>query len=116
LGVASSRPALFCQPAVVGETCETSFGLGVVKRAVLMLGGVNGAGLELEKLVIPLIGAAGRCPSVIFLVALGVGGVNGAVTNTTAVSVDVTFGPLGGVPVSVATFVKLAVTFGDAQV
>ena len=47
---------------------------------------------------------------------VGVGGVNAAVTTTVAVSVAVTFGPLGGVPVSVATFVKFAVTFADVHV
>jgi len=46
----------------------------------------------------------------------GDGGVNGAVTVTSAVSVAVTSGPLGGVPVSVATFVKLAVTAAEVQV
>ena len=35
---------------------------------------------------------------------------------TGALSLAVTFGPLGGVPVPVATFVKLAVTFCFVQV
>ena len=50
------------------------------------------------------------------MVGVGTGGVNGAVTVTVAVSVAVTSGPLGGVPVSVATLVKLEVRFDERQV
>jgi hypothetical protein len=45
----------------------------------------------------------------------GFGGVSGALTVTGAESVAVTFGPLGGVPVATATFVKLAATFASEQ-
>jgi len=44
------------------------------------------------------------------------GGVNGAVTVTVAVSVAVTSGPLGGVPVSVATLVRFDVRLGERHV
>jgi hypothetical protein len=74
------------------------------------------AGCELSKSLLPL---AGGFAAVFGLSVAGMaggnGGVNGAVTVTTAVSVAVTFGPLGGLPVSVATFVKLAVTAAAVQ-
>jgi hypothetical protein len=41
----------------------------------------------------------------------GGGGGGGCVTVTSAVSVSLTSCPFGGVPVAVALFVKLAVTF-----
>jgi len=83
------------------------------------VGGVNGAffaGRELSKSLLPLAGgfAAALCLSVAGM-AGGAGGVNGAVTVTEAVSVAVTSEPLGGVPVSVATLVKLAVTAAAMQ-
>ena len=40
----------------------------------------------------------------------------GLITSTLAVSLSVTFGPTGGVPVTVAVFVKSAVTFASEQV
>src|SRR5262245_33613284 len=50
-----------------------------------------------------------------FGVGAGVGGVSAA-TVTWAESLAVTSGPVGGVPTSVATLVKLAVTFGRLHV
>ena len=43
------------------------------------------------------------------------GGGGGCVTVTSAVSVSVTSGPTGGVPVAVALFVKSAVTFASVH-
>jgi hypothetical protein len=66
--------------------------------------------------VLPLTVAGGGCPAVFRLVPLGVGGMNGAVTTTWAVAVTVTSDPLDGVPVAIATFVKLEVRFPDVHV
>ncbi len=82
-----------------------------------MNGAVFGGCASSRKSLLPLAGglAATLCVSTTGRDG-GDGGVNGAVTVTTAESVAVTFGPLGGVPVSVATFVKLAVTAAAVQV
>src|SRR5215203_4981174 len=66
------------------------------------------------------------CRSGLFVIAMlgcsgaagggGGGGGGGGLTITAAVSVDVTSGPVGGVPVAVALFVKSAVTAAREQV
>ena len=67
----------------------------------------------IEKVAVPPLATV--CVSGLFTIEIpGVPG--GCVTLTCAVSLAVTSGPTGGVPVAVAVLVKLAVTFGQRAV